>query len=300
MENTEKMTSKKGQKDGKILGVGVNSTSMKRVLTSVRINLLKNKKFFIITPNPEIILASYKDKQYKNILNSADISIPDGIGLAHASVFLSLKSPKSKILRLFVLPFQGLWVGISTFLSRRWLFKTLKPIKGRDLFMELVKLSNKKKWGVFFLGGLEDEAQKTKEVLGKSFKGIKMEYDKGPKLNNKGFPVSNEDRLVEKDAIERINKFSPDLLFVAFGAPKQEKWVFGNIHKLKVGGVMVVGGAFRYLTGKSILPPSTMEKYGLEWIWRLFTEPKRIKRIIKASIIFPLTVFKYKLDKNTP
>lgn len=300
MQKNRKMTVEKSQKDGQILEVGVNSTSLTRVLAGIRANLSKNNKFFIITPNPEIVLASKKDKEYQNILNSADISVPDGIGLVHAHAFLSLKAPKNKILSLVVFLFQGLWVGISTFLNRKWLFKNLKPIKGRELFMELIKLGNKKKWRVFFLGGLDDESQKTKEILEKSFKSIKMESHKGPKLNNKGLPISKEDQLIQKDVIEKINKFSPHLLFVAFGAPKQEKWVFKNMTKLKIGGVMVVGGAFRYLTGKAILPPTLIEKYGLEWVWRLFTEPKRIIRIVKASIIFPIAVFKHKLVQNTP
>jgi N-acetylglucosaminyldiphosphoundecaprenol N-acetyl-beta-D-mannosaminyltransferase len=58
---------------------------------------------------------------------------------------------------------------------------------------------------------------------------------------------------------------------------------------------MVVGGVFSYISGKSKLPSKWMEKVGLEWIWRLITEPKRIKRIFNAIIIFPLLVFKKKL-----
>jgi len=300
MEKYNKNALKKSQKQGQILGVGVDSTSLSRVLTGIRAKMAKNSKFFVITPNPEIILEATKDQEYKRILNLADFSIPDGIGLSHAASFLSLKSPKNKLIRAVALPFQGLWVGLSTFINRKWLLSSLKPIKGRELFLELLKLGNKKKWRVFFLGGLEDEAEKTKEILEKSLKSIKMEFHKGPKLDKRGLPITKGEKQTEKEVIKKINELSPHLLFVAFGAPKQEKWVFRNLKNLEVGGVMTVGGAFRYLTGKSIIPPAFMEKYGLEWIWRLFTEPKRVTRIINASIIFPLAVFKYKLRQNTP
>jgi N-acetylglucosaminyldiphosphoundecaprenol N-acetyl-beta-D-mannosaminyltransferase len=96
--------------------------------------------------------------------------------------------------------------------------------------------------------------------------------------------------------VRQINTFKPQLLFVAFGNPKQEIWIHNNLPKLNVGGAMAVGGAFRYVAGISKLPPKWMAACGLEWLWRLITEPKRISRILNAVIVFPLKIILYKLS----
>lgn len=293
------MTYKKDQRQGIILKVAVNSTHLKRVLAFVRANIAKPGSFFITTPNPEMVVYAQKDRAFEDILNSADLSIPDGIGLAQATAFLSLRSPKNILVRFFVLIFQGLWVGLSTFVNKKWLVNHLNTIKGRDLFLELMKLANKKRWRVFFLGGTDDEGEKTAKLLSQSFKGVRIDYFSGPKLNKNGTPVAKLDKKREKEAIDKINKFSPHLLFVAFGAPKQEKWIYKNINQLKIGGAMVVGGTFRYISGKARIPPVWIDKVGLEWVWRLFTEPKRMKRIFIAFPIFPLLVFWHKLKKSS-
>jgi N-acetylglucosaminyldiphosphoundecaprenol N-acetyl-beta-D-mannosaminyltransferase len=86
---------------------------------------------------------------------------------------------------------------------------------------------------------------------------------------------------------------SPDILFVALGAPKQERWIFENLNKLEsVKLAMGVGGAFDFLSGKTKRAPLWMRKIGLEWFWRLIIEPRRVKRIIDAVIVFPV-IFAY-------
>jgi N-acetylglucosaminyldiphosphoundecaprenol N-acetyl-beta-D-mannosaminyltransferase len=261
----QKMTSRIARKQAKILGIGVNSTSKTRVLRFVRNCLAQGAKFFIITPNPEQIMLAQKDKKFAKILNSADLALPDGIGLVWAAKFLRLPGPR-------------------------------KVIKGREMFLELIKLANKKTWKVFLLGGREKVAEKTKNNLEKSFKKVKIRVTEGPNLDNEAKPVTKEDSLIEKDVMNLINKFKPHLLFVAFGAPKQEKWVYKWLEKLECGGVMVVGGTFDYLAGSVSLPPKWIGKLGFEWLWRLICQPWRFKRIFRSVIIFPLKVFWSKLS----
>ncbi len=88
-----------------------------------------------------------------------------------------------------------------------------------------------------------------------------------------------------------INLAKPDLLFVAFGAPKQELWISRNLphlHSVKVA--MGVGGAFDFIAGVRKRAPLWMRKTGLEWLYRLFQQPKRIVRIFNATIRFPLVL----------
>lgn len=276
----------------KILNVNLDSTSKARVLRSVG---RRENKFLIVTPNPEIIIQAQKDKELAEIINSADFSLPDGVGLAAAHKFTSLWQPEFKLLRIPVLFIEGFFIGLSVLLKPEWLTKDLEIIRGRELFLELCQLANKKKWKVFFLGGGKGVAKKTVKKLAESLKNLEMKWTKGPRLDKEAKPITEKDKLKEGKAIDRINQFKPDILFVAFGAPKQEKWLAKWLEELEVGGAMVVGGAFDYLAKKTSLPPAWMENVGLEWLWRLINEPKRFKRVLRAFPFFPLKVFWEKL-----
>jgi N-acetylglucosaminyldiphosphoundecaprenol N-acetyl-beta-D-mannosaminyltransferase len=253
MIKTIKNQAHTGRKIGQILGINVTSTSVNEVLTRVEDFVTYNSKFYIVTPNPELILMAQKNLILKEALNAANLPIPDGVGLKIANPDLSI-------------------------------------IKGRKLFSELVKLAEKKSWKVFLLGGLDGEAAKAAKQLKINYSKLKIETDSGPKLDNNAESLGNNKKL-ETEAINRINKFAPELLFVAFGNPKQEIWIQKNLSKLNIGGAMAVGGTFRYIAGMSKLPPAWMAKAGLEWLWRLITEPARIERVFNAVIVFPLKVF---------
>ena len=247
-----------------ILGIELISTSRDRLLTGVRDFISHNKKFVISTPNPELVLASTKNPELRIAVNKSEFSVPDGFGLNLASKILYGKD--------------------------------INIIPGRILFLDLISLANKKGWKVFFLGGGINEAQNASEKLKISYKSINIKTFHGPMLNNNGDPVSEDDKKFEKEAISQINTFAPKLLFVAFGNPKQELWIEKHFKNLDVNCAMSVGGTFRYIAGMSKLPPKWMSKMGIEWLWRLITEPYRIGRIFNAVIVFLLRVFWYKVS----
>ncbi|MEK7497836.1 MAG: WecB/TagA/CpsF family glycosyltransferase [Patescibacteria group bacterium] len=215
----------------KILDVYVDSSSTSSLLTAIGQKLASRHKFYIVTPNPEIVLEACKDKLLAKIINDADFSIPDGVGLKLADPNLNI-------------------------------------IHGRKMMEELIKLSKQKKWKTFFLG-----------------------FKNGPMLDKNGEPATDLDSKVNKDIVKQINKLKPDIVFVGFGAPKQEKWIWKNKDKLNVKCLMAVGGAIDYYSGVKKLPPKWMQSLELEWLFRLFVEPWRLPRIFKAVIIFPLKVF---------
>lgn len=299
MEKEEKMSVQPSRKFEQILSINVISTTRSKVLASVRDFIAHNFKFYIVTPNPELVLMAQNNPELKKALNSSSLPIPDGIGLSMAAAFLSMPAPKNVVLRFVVTFFQGLWVGLSTFVNRSWLDSKLKTIKGRELFVDLISLANKKEWRVFFAGGESDEAFATAKKLMLSYKKVKFETFAGPMLNSKAEPISQVDRLIHFDMIQRINRFKPHLLFVAFKNPKQEIWLKNNLSRVKAGGAMVTGGTFRYIVGYSKLPPKWMAKSGLEWVWRLITEPNRIGRIFNAWPRFPLRVWMSKLQQTS-
>lgn len=286
-----KKESKIVRKQVNILDIMVDSTELVEVLATVEkkishnsIELNTNVKFYITTPNPELILASTKNKELKKALNNADFSIPDGIGLAQAAKFLSF--PGKNTFSTFV---QGLFVGLTTFVNKSYLTNYLPIIKGRELFLELVKLAVKNNWKIFLLGGLNNEAELAANHLISLYPNILISSFGGPQVTTK----------LSSDIVNKINSFKPHLLFVAFGNPKQEIWIHKNLSKLNIGGAMAVGGTFRYIAGLSKLPPKWMEKLGLEWIWRLLTEPFRLKRILNAFPLFPIKIWLSKLQKDS-
>jgi N-acetylglucosaminyldiphosphoundecaprenol N-acetyl-beta-D-mannosaminyltransferase len=241
------------------MGINVTGTNTGEVLARVSKLISDSTKFYIITPNPELILMAQDNTRLKNALNGTKLAIPDGIGLKIAIPDLNI-------------------------------------IKGRELFLDLIKLAAKRNWKVYLLGGLGNEAELAAQKLKGKYTGVKLLADPGWKLDQNAKPISEVDGKLERETVEKINKFAPQLLFVAFGNPRQEIWIHENYLKLDIGGVMAVGGAFRYVAGLSMPTPRWMTSIGFEWLWRLLTEPNRLGRIFNAVIVFPFRVFLSKLN----
>lgn len=277
------------------------SSSKRRVLRSIRSRLrkfdekgVKFKKIVIATPNPEILLLVESDILLYSILASTDILLMDGIGLAQAVKFMQLKAPKNPLFRAPIVFIQGLMVGLATFVNKKWLLGGSDIIHGSDFMLDLIGVANKKKWKVVFLGGVGDVAEKSAVALRANYKGVKMFGLTGPVLNQEGIPTSKEEKRKEAEILKEISRIRPQILFVGFGAPKQEKWIYRVLTELDVGVVMAVGGAFDYLAGKVPRPPKIVKKLELEWLWRLFTR-RRVRRVFNAVVVFPFHIFLLKL-----
>ena len=290
-----------GRKIFTILGVRIDSTSTSSVLRFCQSRLndfgtsTRFKSFVITTPNPEQIMLAQKDIEFKRILNSSDIAVCDAIGVSQAAKYLRFTAPKNNLLRFPVIFFQGLLVGFMTVLNKEWVESELEVIKGRDLFIELVKVANKKGWKVALLGDI-DSARKAEEILLRSYKKVKLLSLTGPVLANDGVPITKDNKVKERRVVARINNFKPHLLFVGFGSPKQEKWMYRWQDRLKVGGTMVIGGTFDYISGKRRAVPKIFAKFGIEWLWRFITGDQKLSRILTAFPVFPLKVFASKLE----
>ncbi|OGF21340.1 hypothetical protein A2316_03255 [Candidatus Falkowbacteria bacterium RIFOXYB2_FULL_38_15] len=237
-----------------ILGTLIDNIKKEELLLEISSFLEDGKKHFLITPNPEIVLSAQKDEEFKAILNRADIAIPDGFGLILASYYL--KTP----------------------LEDR--------ITGVDLMLEICKIAEGKKKSVYLLGGEEGIAEKTAKVL----------IDKFPKLKIVGAESGGKiekEKLKDDNFLKKINEKNPDIIFVALGGGKQEKWIDANLKNIpSVKLAMGIGGAFDFISGKIKRAPPLMRKLGLEWLFRLFLEPRRIKRIFNATAVFIYKVIK--------
>ena len=157
-------------------------------------------------------------------------------------------------------------------------YREAKRISGPELFKELLQEKNNYKH--FILGD-------TQETLGKIIK-------KAKKINNnisitgysppfKEYFTENENKII----ISTINKFSPDLIWVSFGGGKQEKWMYQNIKKVNTGLMLGVGAAFDFHAGTLQRAPDWMQHIGLEWLYRLGNEPRRLfRRYLVTNTLF--------------
>ena len=212
----------------KVLGVDISIASKRQILEYITKNL--DRKYFIVTPNPELIVMANNDSMYRKVLNGAGLALPDGVGLMWAGKIL----------------------GVS--LKER--------ITGIDLVESLCQAVAKQPITVSFLGGGPKIAERAAECLKKRFPSLKVKFA-GPK-------ITNFDKL--KDT---------DILFVAFGSPKQELWIAKNLKQLPVRVAIGVGGSFDMISGKVPRAPLFIRNIGLEWIFRLIIQPWRLKRQLR-------------------
>lgn len=298
MDKSKKIVKNKQELERKIvpvLEIALDSTSREGALSRAwGLGSLEKRKL-VVTPNPEIILAGSRDKKLAQILNSADLAVPDGVGAVLAMRYLTLQAPRNPILRAPVVFLQGIVAGLAWFLDREWIQEASEVVPGRWLFEELVRKSAKERKKVFLLGGKGGVAERALKHLNVKWPMLNAKFDAGPLLDSKGAPVGAKEETIEKDIIRDINRFKPHFLFVGFGHPKQEKWLARNLPRLNVGVAMTVGGAFDYLAGQVLPPPHFLPGLGFEWLWRLVIQPWRFRRIIAAVITFPWKVYWYKL-----
>lgn len=158
--------------------------------------------------------------------------------------------------------------GVGLMIAGRIIGKRFRSrIAGIDLMLKLADISRDKGYRLFLLGGREGVAEKAAANLRANIAGTFHGY-------------SMNDRL----AVDMIKKAHPDILFVGLGSPKQEKWAAKHLKELGVPLVMCVGGSLDVIAGRVRRAPLFMRKVGLEWLWRLITEPRRWRRMMVLPV----------------
>ena len=227
-------------------------------LEKVRIFLQGTEGKMICTPNPEMLVDAQKDVYFKEILNAGDLNICDGKGIALLS-----KEPVARI-------------------------------PGVDFMIDICALAEREGKSVYLLGsGFREVVNACQQKLLLQFPNLKIVgVHPGPDI----VPQKSQMDPEQNDAVlEDIIMTAPDILFVAFGHIKQEKWIYEFLPDLpSVRVAMGVGGAFDFISGKVRRAPKVFQKLGLEWLYRLVLEPRRIKRIWKATVVFLYLSFRAK------
>jgi N-acetylglucosaminyldiphosphoundecaprenol N-acetyl-beta-D-mannosaminyltransferase len=158
--------------------------------------------------------------------------------------------------------------------------KLKEKVPGVDMFWAICKLSEDRGYRIFMLGGKPGVAKKAATRIRLIHPRLKIVYT---------YPGSPKET---KNIRKLINHTRPNILFVAWGAPKQEIWIAKNLRKFHSPLVAVgVGGTFDFIAGVRVRAPKWMQRIGLEWLYRLIQEPKRFGRIWMAVVRFPFAVF---------
>lgn len=244
-----------------IFGVKIFNIDFQEAINIANRFLKEDRNHSIITPNTEIVMAAKDDEELREIINGADLVIPDGIGLIYGSKMRSLP------------------------LKER--------VTGYDVSMELLKILNESGGSLYMLGGKPGVTDKAEEKIKKDYENIKIAghhhgYFKGIHRGMKGDPE-------ELEIIEEINSLKPDIIFLGLGFPKQEMFI--NEYKDKLNSKIIIGngGVMDILAGNMKRAPEIFIKLHLEWFYRLLKEPSRIKR----QVAIPKFIFEILKDKDS-
>lgn len=226
------------EKSVKIFGVRIDRVDMDEAFNRFLVLLNRERTAVIYTPNTEMVMMAEKDREFKDVLNTADMVIPDGIGLIYASRIHNL--------------------GLR------------ERVPGIELMDRILKYCNATRRSIFLFGGKPGIADMASYKILEKYPNIVI---KG--IENGYFGPEDEDRIIDS-----INEAKPDVLFVALGAPKQEKWVAKYRKILNAHVTMGVGGSLDVYAGSVKRAPVFFQKLGIEWLHRLLKEPSRIGRMM--------------------
>lgn len=222
-----------------ILGVPVHAVTMTQTLALVETYMVEPRIHQIATVNPEFVMAAQSDPAFRQVLRSADLCLPDGVGLLYAARRIGRTLPER--------------------------------VPGSELVYVLAERAATRGWPLFLLGAAPGVAEEAAQLLHARYPGLRIVGTFA------GSPAIEEN----DDIVRRINDSGASMLFVAYGAPKQDKWIERNRLNLPAVRVAVgVGGSLDFVTGRAIRAPQLMQDWGLEWLHRLYKEPWRWRRML--------------------
>lgn len=268
----------------KILGSCVDRIDQKEALENIRLFLSEEKGRHVVTLNSEMIVRARSDRDFAGIINGADLVVADGMGVVRAASYLGRKTgnPLVDARHLLAVAIGG------TLFPRKIKDVIPEKVSGIDLMRLICESDFARGKKIYLLGAGEGIAEKTGAVLGGRYPAIEIV---GAEAGFRGELGSEEKGVV----LERINAKRPDMIFVALGAPKQEKWISENLEKMpSVRLAMGVGGSFDVISGKTRRAPQLFQAHGMEWLWRFALEPRRAGRIYNAALKFSWLIFRDK------
>ena len=231
-----------------VLGVGVSALNLEEAVWTVVQALAHKTKGYICVTGVHGITEAQTDPAFRQILNQAFLNTPDGVPTV----------------------WMGRWQG----------FRHMGRVYGPDLMLRVCELSPARGLTHFFYGGGPGVAEELQRCLQGRFPGLKIVGTFSPPFR----PLTGAE---ESQLVSLVARLNPDVFWVGLSTPKQEKFMAQYWMKLDATLFLGVGAAFDFHTGRVRQAPLWMQRNGLEWLFRLGCEPRRLwKRYLKNNPLF--------------
>ncbi len=240
-----------------ILGVGVSAINMAMALDTIDGWIVRREANYVTITGVHGVMESQVDVDVRRIHNQAGMVAPDGMPL----VWLGRLSGHNHVDRVY----------------------------GPDLMLALCDRSTTKGYRQYFYGGDDGVPELLKSKLVNRFPGLNVVGTFSPPFR----ALSDEE---DEKIVEDINDAEPDIVWVGLSTPKQERWMAAHVNRLKAPVLIGVGAAFDFHTGLKMQAPRWIQRGGLEWLFRLLTEPRRLwRRYLRNNPLFILMILQQAL-----
>lgn len=222
-----------------LLGIAVDSVTMDDAVARIEAMIHGRQSHQVATANVDFLVQTQNDAELRKVLREADLVLCDGMPLVWASRLFGNKLPER--------------------------------VTGADLVPRLLTVSERKGYRPYFLGGSPVALNRALHVVEQRHPGLEIAGHYAP-------PHLPIDKMPNEEIVDRIRAAKPDILFVAFGCPKAEKWIARHRWLLDVPVMMGIGGTIDFLAGDRYRAPQWVQRIGAEWLVRLAQEPRRLFR----------------------
>ena len=228
-----------------VLGVGVSAVSLKGAVSTIMQWLQDSERHYVCVSNVHTVMACQHDKELRRIHNASGLTTPDGMPLV--------------------------WC------ARRAGARDVTRVYGPDLMLALSPELAREGRSVFLYGTIPSTLASLSARLNEMFPGLKIAGSYAPPFR----PLTADEDI---EACRQINESGADVVWVGLGAVKQERWMAEHANVLQASVLIGVGAAFDFHAGVVAQAPVWMQRHGLEWIYRLAREPRRLWRRYLSTI----------------
>lgn len=222
-----------------ILGVGVSVINLDDAVETIERWIKTGKQSYVCVTGAHGIMECQNDKRLRQIHNAAGMVTPDGMPL----------------------------VWVARLLGR----KRIERVYGPDLMRRMTAVSAERAYRQFYYGGAPHVAEKLRDALTRAYPKLQVADVLCPPFRE----LTEEE---EQETVEIINAAKPDIVWVGLSTPKQEFWMADHISRIHAPVMIGVGAAFDFLAGTKRQAPVWVQRTGLEWMFRLYSEPRRLWR----------------------
>lgn len=224
----------------RLMNTEIDNLTMDETLDAIDSLIKEDNCSYVVTPNVDHIVQLEKDEELKRVYENASLILTDGKPL--------------------------IWIS-------NWYKTPIKEkISGSDLFPRVCDLAAKKGYTMYLLGAAEGVADKAAKNLMDKYKGLNIVGTYSPPF---GF---EKDKLELKKIERQIQEVHPDILIVGLGCPKQEKYMYHHCKELDVPISFGLGASIDFEAGNIKRAPRWMSEHGLEWLYRITQDPKRLAK----------------------